>query len=41
MRFATLMILWPVISWFTLRYGLAEEDRRGLGGLARRLRLVR
>jgi O-antigen/teichoic acid export membrane protein len=39
-RFVTLMILWPVISWFTLRYGLTREDREGLGGLARKLRLI-
>jgi O-antigen/teichoic acid export membrane protein len=39
-RFVTLMILWPITSWFTLRYGLTLEDRKGLGGLARRLRLI-
>jgi O-antigen/teichoic acid export membrane protein len=39
-RFVTLMIIWPITSWFTLRYGLTREDREGLGGLARRLRLI-
>jgi O-antigen/teichoic acid export membrane protein len=39
-RFAALMLIWPVTSWFTLRYGLTREDREGLGGFARRLRLI-
>jgi O-antigen/teichoic acid export membrane protein len=39
-RFAALMLIWPVTSWFTLRYGLTREDREGLGGFARKLRLI-
>ena len=39
-RFGALMLLWPATSWFTLRYGLTREDREGLGGFARRFRLI-
>jgi O-antigen/teichoic acid export membrane protein len=39
-RFATVLGLWAITSWLTLRYGLAREDRVALGGLSRKLRLV-
>lgn len=39
-RFAANMLLWAATSWLTLRFGLTHEDRRALGGVARRLRLV-
>ena len=39
-RFAVLLTIWPVASWFALRHCLSREDREGLGGFARRLRLV-
>ncbi|MCW3838419.1 lipopolysaccharide biosynthesis protein [Sphingomonas canadensis] len=38
-RFAAVVALWLVTTWFTLRYGLSREDRRGLGGLSKALRL--
>lgn len=40
-RFLTLQFLvWPATTWLALRYGLTREDREGLGGFARKLRLV-
>ena len=39
-RFALELVLWWIISWLALRYGLTREDREALGGLSRRLRLV-
>jgi O-antigen/teichoic acid export membrane protein len=39
-RFASLLVLWAAASWLALRHGLSREDREGLGGFARKLRLV-
>lgn len=39
-RFATVLALWAITSWLTLRYGLTRGDREALGGLSRKLRLV-
>jgi O-antigen/teichoic acid export membrane protein len=39
-RFAACAALWAITSWLTLRFGLTRDDRRALGGLSRRLRLV-
>lgn len=39
-RFATVLALWAVTSWLTLRYTLTRDDRLALGGLSRKLRLV-
>ena len=41
LRFAGTMTLWATFSWLALRYGLTADDRRALGGFARRLRLAR
>ena len=40
-RFAANIMLWAATSWLALRFGLTGEDRLALGGVARRLRLVR
>ncbi|WEK48321.1 MAG: oligosaccharide flippase family protein [Candidatus Andeanibacterium colombiense] len=40
-RFVSLLLLWTLVSWLALRHGLSREDREGLGGFARRLRLVK
>lgn len=40
LRFLTLLVLWAGTSWLALRQGLSSEDRAGLGGFARKLRLV-
>jgi O-antigen/teichoic acid export membrane protein len=39
-RFLSVLALWLATSWFALRYGLTHDDRIGLGGFARKLRLV-
>ena len=39
-RFLSVLALWAATSWFALRYGLTHDDRIGLGGFARKLRLV-
>ena len=39
-RFAVVLLLWAATSWIALRVGLTRSDRRALGGLSRRLRLV-
>ncbi|HEV2747818.1 MAG TPA: lipopolysaccharide biosynthesis protein [Allosphingosinicella sp.] len=39
-RFASVLLLWAATSWLALRFGLVRSDRRALGALARRLRLV-
>lgn len=41
LRFAGNMTIWATFSWLALRYGLTGEDRRALGGFARRLQLAR
>jgi O-antigen/teichoic acid export membrane protein len=40
LRFALNLLLWAATSWLALRYGLTREDRKALGSLSRRLRLV-
>lgn len=39
-RFAAVLAIWAATSWCALRYGLAEDDRAALGGVARKLRLL-
>ncbi|MBO9602120.1 MAG: oligosaccharide flippase family protein [Novosphingobium sp.] len=39
-RFFSLLVLWALASWLALRHGLSREDREGLGGFGRTLRLV-
>ncbi len=39
-RFLLLLLSWAATSWTALRFGLEDEDRRALGGIARRLRLA-
>jgi O-antigen/teichoic acid export membrane protein len=39
-RFASVLLLWALTSWFALRFGLVRSDREALGPLAKRLRLV-
>lgn len=41
LRFASVTLLWALASWCAVRLGLVRGDREALGGLARRLRLVR
>ena len=41
LRFAGNLLLWAGTSWLALRYGLSRDDRLALGGLSRKLRLVR
>lgn len=41
LRFTALMLIWAATSWLTLRHGLSRSDREALGGIARRLKLVR
>ena len=40
-RFASVLILWAATSWCALRFGLVRSDREALGGVARKLRLLR
>ena len=40
-RFAAVTLLWAGTTWLALRYGLTREDREALGGLSRRLGLVK
>jgi hypothetical protein len=40
-RFALVTVLWAATSWCALRWGLVRGDREALGGLSRKLRLVR
>lgn len=39
-RFVSVLALWALTSWCSLRFGLVRGDREALGGLARRLRLL-
>lgn len=41
LRFGLVLLLWAGTSWLALRFGLVRSDREALGGLARRLRLLR
>lgn len=40
-RFVSVTLLWAATTWLGMRYGLTREDREALGGLSRRLGLVR
>lgn len=40
-RFASVTLLWAATTWLAMRYGLTREDRQSLGGLSRKLGLVR
>lgn len=38
-RAAALLLLFPLVTWLSLRFGLARSDRAALGGLGRWMRL--
>ena len=40
-RFVSVTLLWAATTWLAMRFGLTREDREALGGLSRRLGLVR
>ena len=39
-RFGSVLLIWAVTSWLTLRHGLGRADREALGPVAAKLRLV-
>ncbi|PSJ42920.1 lipopolysaccharide biosynthesis protein [Allosphingosinicella deserti] len=39
-RFSIVFVLWAATSWVALRLGLTRSDRKALGGLSRKLRLI-
>ena len=40
-RFVSVTLLWAATTWLAMRYGLTRQDRESLGGLSRKLGLVR